>query len=166
MAVLRYPGHGEVWSCVGRWFALKGLRRGGSLQRMAHPSSFLVAVSQGDADASGLWEFGTCACLHTPCSWFAHEGEILRCLERERNHRGERGKGEDRTYAVRGTIGRHKARNPWEYRACASLDPLVCCTSYGVAAHPSFFLLFPPLFFRIWDSVTWRIWGFLNHVAA
>lgn len=75
------------WSCVGR--RLLGGRRvggpGGGVGRYgtAHPPSFLVAVSQGDADASGLWEFGTCACLHTPCSWSAHEGEIFWCLERE-----------------------------------------------------------------------------------
>lgn len=76
-----------------------------------------------------VWEFGTCACLHTPCSWFAQaRGKSLWCLEEEparerkrdrveRDVKTRQGREDDRTYAVR---DRHKAVNPWEYRACAS----------------------------------------------
>lgn len=102
---------------------------------------FSWAVSQGDADASGLWEFGTCACLHTPYSWSAHEGEISSwCLERE----GEKEGGRPDLRCPR-HIGRHKARNPWEYRACASVRSRSCAARVmGWPGHPPFF---PPFFF-------------------
>lgn len=67
--------------------------------------------------------------------------------------------------------GRHKARNPWEYRACASGPARVLHELWGglpTLLSPVFFF---PFFlsrfflFLIWDSVTWRIHGYLNHVA-
>lgn len=67
--------------------------------------------------------------------------------------------------------GRHKARNPWEYRACASGPARVLHELWGglpTLLSPVFFF---PFFlsrfflFLVWDSVTWRIHGYLNHVA-
>lgn len=93
---------------------------------------------------------------------------------KEKSNRGEKRKGEDRTYAVRGTSAaiRQGIHGNIEHvhRFARVLHEL------GVARHPPFlFFLLSSFFFYfflltfsflIWDSVTWCIQGFLNHVAA
>lgn len=59
-------------------------------------------------------------------------------------------KGKDRTYPVRGAyIGRHKARNPWEYRACASLRSCAARVMGWLATLLYLFFFPPPSVYRI-----------------
>lgn len=110
----------------------------------------------------GLWEFGTCACLHTPCLVVRIHGEIS-CLEREE-------------YITWGGKKKRVGREgPDLWLSAAAIRqgihgniehvhrvPLVCCTSYGVACCPPLFFLLSSSSSR--DSVTWRIHGYLNRV--
>lgn len=81
--------------------------------------------------------------------------------KKRKRERGERRRGRTGPMAVR---GRHKARNPWEYRACASGPARVLHELWG-GFPPSlsfFFLSFLSHFFLFLvprDSVTWCIRG-------
>lgn len=92
-----------------------------------------------------------CVPIHTPRSCSAQErlGESLWCLEREPEcwwkedgRRREGWKDEGRGGKMTGTYavhGRHKAANPWEYRACASGPARGLHELYGLS-----FSLSPP----------------------
>lgn len=100
--------------------------------------------------AGRLWEFGTCACLYTRRARGSREGEWggenpcgvwkespnaggRRTAGGAKGGRMRQGWEDDRTYAVH---GRHKAANPWEYRACASGPARGLHELYGLSFFP------------------------------
>lgn len=97
-----------------------------------------------------------CVPIHTPRSWFAR-GRIggenpcgvwkespnaggRRTIGGAKGERMRQGWEDDRTYAVH---GRHKAANPWEYRACASGPARGLHELYGLSLFPPRFSLLP-----------------------
>lgn len=150
-----------------------GVAKGGEGRALRGASFvFWPGLSHKVTAAMGLWEFGTCACLHTPCLVVRIHEEIS-CLEREEYNRGGRKRGRGRK-----KVGRE---GPDLWLSAAAIRqgihgniehvhrvPLVCCTSYGVARPPfsppsllfSFFFPLSRFFlFLVRDSVTRCIQG-------
>jgi len=159
----RLPAHAHTHACA--------YARCGGTGTRAPPSSFLgISPTRWRRctllslfffflfQAGRLWEFGTCACLYTrrargPCKreWWGEGGGILVMFRKRANVGGRRTTGgakggktrqeweDDRTCAI---YGRHKAANPWEYRACASGPARGLHELYG-----SSFSLRVPLFY-------------------
>lgn len=147
----------------------------------AHPWSFLGALPQGDGDASR--DCGNSghvrACTRRARGLRARGGNLVVFGKREERPWGEKRKGERPDLCCPRHVGRHKARNPWEYRACASVRSCAARVMGWTALLPCFpffffsflFSFFPSSYFsfflpfaRTGDSVTWCIQGFLNHV--
>ena len=109
------------------WQLVKGSEEGAGVARYghgaAHPSSFLGALPQGDADASR--DCGNSghvrACTRRARGLRARGGNLVVFGKREEQPWGEKRKGERPDLCCPRHVGRHKARNPWEYRACASV---------------------------------------------